>query len=160
MGPLDWTYRLARWALGSIFIYAGAAKLLEPEVFAVLIDAYGILPDRLVMPVAIGLPVMEVIAGTGLIFDVRASLSIITGLLFLFVIILGYGIRMKLDVDCGCFGPEDPEFKAFHNLRAPLYRDLAMLAAIALIYTLRCYRSIKPLGIKNLTKRRTEDAYD
>ena len=127
-GPLDWIYKLSRWSLGGIFIYAGSIKLLEPGTFAVLIDAYGIVPERLLTPVAVALPAMEVFAGIGLLFDIKGSLSMISGLLALFIAILGYGIRMGLDVDCGCFGPEEPEAKAFHGLRMTLYRDLAMLA--------------------------------
>jgi uncharacterized membrane protein YphA (DoxX/SURF4 family) len=41
MKTMDWLYRLCRWTLGCIFIYAGGTKLLEPEIFAVLIEAYG-----------------------------------------------------------------------------------------------------------------------
>ena len=56
MKKIDWLYRLCRWTLGGIFIYAGGTKLLEPQIFAVLIEAYGIVPEGLLMPVAIGLP--------------------------------------------------------------------------------------------------------
>lgn len=147
MRSLDWTYRLARWILGIIFIYAGGAKLREPEVFAVLLEAYGILPEPLLMPMALGLPALEIMAGLGLVLDVRASLPVITGMLLMFTGILGYGIRMGLDVDCGCFGPGDPESKAFHGLKTSFYRDTAMLATVALIYALRRYRSLKPLKI-------------
>ena len=160
---MNWIYRSARWVLGLIFIYAGTIKLLEPKVFAVLIDAYGIVPYPLLMPVALILPASEVAAGIGLLFDIRGSLSVITALLLLFIAILGYGIRMGLDVDCGCFGPQNPEARAFHGLRTSLYRDFAMLAAVVFIYGVRRYRKIKPLGIKELIKtfqrRRTENAY-
>ena len=101
---MDWLYRFCRWTLGTIFIYAGGTKLLEPEIFSVLIDAYGTIPEGLLIPVAIGLPLLEVIAGMGLLFDIRGSLALITGLLVLFMMVLGYGIWMGLDVDCGCFG--------------------------------------------------------
>jgi len=67
-------------------------------------------------------------------------------------------------VDCGCFGPEDPEAEAFHGLRPALYRDLAMLAAVVFLYAWRRYRHVKPLRIgpmmrKRIKKRRTENAY-
>ena len=104
MKTIDWLYRLCRWTLGGIFIYAGGTKLLEPEIFAVLIEAYGIVPEGLLMPVAIGLPLLEVIAGIGLPFDIRGSLTLITGLSVLFMVTLGYGIWMGLDVGCSCFG--------------------------------------------------------
>ena len=41
MKTMDWLYRLCRWTLGVIFIYAGGTKLLEPEILAVLIEAQG-----------------------------------------------------------------------------------------------------------------------
>ena len=134
MKTLDWLYRLCRWTLGGIFIYASGTKLLEPEIFAVLIEAYGIVPEGLLLPVAIGLPLLEVIAGIGILFDIRGSLALITGLLVLFMTVLGYGIWMGLDVDCGCFGPEDPEAEAFHGLRLSLFRDLVMMVGVFFIF--------------------------
>jgi hypothetical protein len=107
---------------GAIFIYAGVIKLLEPASFAVLLDAYGIIPDPLILPVATVLPALEVAAGAGLLFDLRGSLSFITGLLVLFSVITSYGIWMGLDVECGCFGPQDPEADAFHGLKTTLLR--------------------------------------
>lgn len=164
MSLSDWIYKLSRWGLGGIFIYAGSIKLLEPKTFAVLIDAYGVIPESLLVPVAVALPALEVAAGIGLFFDIEGSLSMIAGLLVLFIAILTYGIWMGLDVDCGCFGPDDPEAEAFHGLRLPLYRDMLMLVGIAYIYGWRRYRAIKPLKITLLInklwkKRRTKNAY-
>ena len=161
MSFLNWVYKLIRCMLGLIFIYAGGVKLMDPETFAVLIDAYGLVPDPLLMPVAIGLPAMEVAAGIGLIFDIQGSLSAIAALMVVFIAILGYGIWMGLDVDCGCFGPDDPEAKAFHGLRESLYRDLAMMAGIAFLFAWRWIHDITPLKITLITKkltRRWEDA--
>jgi uncharacterized membrane protein YphA (DoxX/SURF4 family) len=134
METMDWTYKIIRWALSAVFIYAGGTKLLEPEIFAVLIAAYGIVPKGFIMPVAIGLPLLEVTAGIGLLFDIRGSLALITGLLLLFIVVLGYGISMGLDVDCGCFGPEDPEAEAFHGLRLSVFRNLVMMTGVFFIY--------------------------
>ena len=164
MNALDWLYKLARWGLGIIFIYAGSVKLVEPRTFAVLIEAYGILPQDLLMPAAVVLPALEVAGGIGLLCEIEGSLAGITGLLVLFIIILGYGIRMGLDVDCGCFGPDDPEAKAFHGLRDSLYRDLAMLAGILFMYGWRRYRAIQTVKITSIfrkldKRRRKEDAY-
>ena len=161
---MDWLYRLCRWTLGGIFIYVGGAKLLEPEIFAALIEAYGIVPEGLLMPVAIGLSLLEVIAGIGLLFDIRGSLALITGLLVLFMMVLGYGILMGLDVDCGCFGPEDPEVEALHGLRLSLFRDLVMMDGVIFIYGWRRYRALRPAGVMVIlnqlfSKRRKEDAY-
>jgi hypothetical protein len=157
-------YKLIRWIIGTVFICAGSVKLLEPNSFAFLIEAYGILPDSLLLPVAIFLPTLEVAAGIGLLFDIKGSLGLIAGLLGLFIVILGYGIWMGLDVDCGCWGPEDPESKAFHGLRSSLYRDVAMIAGAVLVYAWRRYRAIEPLRITVLInqlfqRRSPKDAF-
>lgn len=164
MKTMDWIYRLCRWTLGILFIYAGGAKLLDPVVFAVLIEAYGIVPQVLLMPAAIVLPLLEVIAGIGLLLDIRGSLAVIAGLLLLFMAILVYGIWMGLDVDCGCFGPEDPESEAFHGLRLSLYRDLFMMAGVIFIYGWRRNTAIRPAGVMTIVnqllgKRRKENAH-
>jgi hypothetical protein len=156
----DTIYKLARWALGGVFIYAGGIKLMAPRTFATLLEAYGIIPEGLLMFAAILLPALEVAAGLGLMFDIEGSLEVITGLLVLFIAILGYGIWMGLDVDCGCFGPGDPQADAFHGLRQSLYRDLVMLAGIVFIFGWRRHLAIKPLTATTIIqkiKRRTEE---
>ncbi|MGA2401884.1 MAG: MauE/DoxX family redox-associated membrane protein, partial [Syntrophobacteraceae bacterium] len=85
-------HRLMRVLLGGAFIFAGASKLLDPRAFARTVSAYGLLPEQLLVPVAIVLPALEFMAGTGLLFNVRGSLKVITGLLSLFLIVLGYAI--------------------------------------------------------------------
>jgi rhodanese-related sulfurtransferase/uncharacterized membrane protein YphA (DoxX/SURF4 family) len=139
-----------RWSLGVIFLYAGGSKLLDPQGVAVLIDSYDILPDLLVQPAAIGLPLLEVVAAVGLVIDIRGSLTAIGALLAVFMAILAYGIWMGLDVDCGCFGPEDPEARAYHGLRLALYRDFAMLAGVIYLYTWRVYRRKSPHKLSDI----------
>jgi hypothetical protein len=163
-GMSGWIYKLTRWILGGVFIYAGSTKLIEPRIFTVLIEAYGFVPESLLMPVAIGLPFLEVIAGFGLLFDIRGSLAVITSLLVLFMVVIGYGIWMGLDVDCGCFASEDPEAEAFHGLRLSLFRDLVMTAGVFFIYGWRRYSKIRPVGVMVIvnhlfSKRGKEDAY-
>jgi uncharacterized membrane protein YphA (DoxX/SURF4 family) len=151
-----WGYRFIRFTLSAVFIWSGISKLADPQSFAVIIDAYGLIPGSWVMPVSVLLPFIEVIGGAGLLVDLRGSLTTIAGLLLLFMLILGYGIRMGLDVDCGCFGPEDPEAKAFHGLRPALYRDFFMGGAILYLYLWRVFRSERPMAwpeLKNSLRR-------
>jgi len=159
----DLTYKLVRWTLGGVFIYAGSIKLAAPKTFAALIGAYGIVPDGLLMPVALILPALEAAAGIGLLFDIEGSLEALTGLLVMFIATLGYAIWMGLDVDCGCFGPGDPAAAAFNGLRQSLYRDLALLAGIVFIFGWRRYRPIKPVKataiIRKLRRRTGENAF-
>ena len=142
MKRFEWLYPALRWVFGGIFVYAGGSKLSEPQIFAVMIEAYGIVPEPLIVPVSMILPALEVMAGIGLLADIRGSLSVIAGLLVLFIAVLGYGIWMGLDVDCGCFGPDDPEAEAFHDLWAAIYRDLAMLAYVFMNRVLTAFISM------------------
>jgi uncharacterized membrane protein len=136
-----WPYRGVRTILSAIFLWAGVVKLLAPDSFAIILEAFHLLPDAWIKPVAIGLPVLEILAAIGLLFDVRGGLAAISGLLVLFLAILGYGVWLGLDIDCGCFGPGDPEGEAYKGLRPALYRDLVMLAGVMYLYVWRMRRT-------------------
>ncbi|MFH1060619.1 MAG: MauE/DoxX family redox-associated membrane protein [Pseudomonadota bacterium] len=130
--PAGWVYLALRLALGAVFVYAGAVKLMDPKAFAITISRYGLAPDFLLAPAALGLPALEVLAGLGLIFEVRGSLNAITTLLLMFATVLWFGVLQGLSIDCGCFSAEE---QAGHDdLRTALHRDLVMLAAAAYLY--------------------------
>ncbi len=124
-----WPYRIVRVALAALFIYGGVTKLLAPRAFAAIISAYDLSPEALLPLLAIGLPLVETIAGLALLLDRPWGLHLITGLLALFVFVLGYAILGDLDVDCGCFGAEELDRQA--GLRAAFYRDLILIGAVA-----------------------------
>ncbi len=130
-----WIYSIARVLLGCVFLVAGAAKLMAPRAFARVISGYNLLPEELLVPVAIGLPAIEFLAGLGLILNVRGSLKVIAGLLAMFLVILGYAISNNLEVDCGCFSPE--EISAQNNLRLAVLRDIGLLAVCLYLLTWR-----------------------
>lgn len=137
-----WSYTLARVGLATSFLVAGAFKIQDPMTFALTVDAFGILPDFLIMPTAICLPLFEIIGALALIFDIRGSLGLITLMILVFITVLGYGLHMGLDIDCGCYGPGDPEGEAFAGIRQALWRDMVMLGCAAFLYAWR-----KMLGI-------------
>lgn len=159
---LLWPYRLIRWGLALVFLYAGASKLADPEAFAIIIAAYGLVPETLLMPLAIALPALEVVSAAALLVDLRGSLATIAVLLILFMLVLGYGIWMGLDIDCGCFAPEDPEGRAYAGLRPALYRDCVLAAGVLLLYGVRHCCRFNTLGIDRRTdltlKEETHDA--
>jgi uncharacterized membrane protein YphA (DoxX/SURF4 family) len=124
-----WPYRIVRMALAALFIYAGFIKLLGPKAFAATISAYDLAPEPLLPLMAVGLPLIEMIAGLALALDRPWGLHLITGLLALFIFVLGYAILGDLDVDCGCFGAEELDKQA--GLRAAFYRDLILIGFVA-----------------------------
>lgn len=128
-----WSYRVARLCLSLVFIWAGTVKLMDPRAFARTISGYGLLPEFLLVPAAVCIPVVELVGGLGLAFDVRGSLKVIGGLLLLFLGLLGYAIFRELDVDCGCFSAE--EIHSRNSLRIAFYRDLGLMGAVSYL----CY---------------------
>jgi uncharacterized membrane protein YphA (DoxX/SURF4 family) len=140
----SWSYALVRIGLAMSFLVAGVIKILDPMTFAVTINAFGILPGPLVLPVAYLLPVLEILGAAALIFDIRGSLGLITLMILMFIVVLGYGLHMGLDIDCGCYGPGDPEGEAFAGIRAALWRDLVMLGCATLLYVWRKMLGVRP----------------
>lgn len=134
-----------RLALGVLFLWAAILKLMDLEVFAATIGAFGLLPKPLVGLAAMILPLIELAAALGLILDARGSLAVIFGLLIMFSLILAYGLWLGLDIDCGCYGPGDPEAEAFSSLRSSLYRDLIMLGGVFYLYWWRSREGRDPL---------------
>jgi uncharacterized membrane protein YphA (DoxX/SURF4 family) len=127
-----WLQLIVRLALGGVFVWAGLAKLLDVRGFAVLISQYNLAPDWALAPLAVSLPILEVVAGLGLMLGLRGSLSTITALLLFFCGVLWFGVLQGLSVDCGCFSAE--EQSAHDGLRQALARDLVMLAGAAFLY--------------------------
>lgn len=142
-----WSQRCVRWAVAGVFLYAGLGKLADPAAFAVVIDAFGLLPHAWVRAVALFLPILEVAAALALMMDIRGGLPVITGLLAVFIAILVWAIHMGLDIDCGCFGPEDPESRAFPHLRTALVRDMVLLTGVVFLYGWRFRTGHRPAGI-------------
>lgn len=142
MSPLQkinhWSYRLLRLAMAGVFIYSGVIKLLDVKGFANMVSQYGLVPDPLLAPVAIGLPVIELLAGIGLLFEISGALTAISGMLVMFITILWYGVLKDLDIDCGCFSTE--ELKGQDSLRQALYRDFVMVAVCCYLYVCRFQR--------------------
>ncbi|HWZ33001.1 MAG TPA: MauE/DoxX family redox-associated membrane protein [Bryobacteraceae bacterium] len=122
-----------RAVLGAVFLYAAYTKLREPwTLFAVSIDAYGILPEWAVLFIARTLPWFELALGLVLVAGLwlrYASIAAVS-LLSLFFVMMAVAYAKGLAIDCGCFGPGEA-------LSAKtLMRDgtlVAMAAALAVL---------------------------
>jgi uncharacterized membrane protein YphA (DoxX/SURF4 family) len=140
---------LCRWLLAFVFLYAGIPKLLGVQEFAGIIGAYGLVPKSVLVPVAFLIAALEVIAAIGLLLGKTSALVLTTVLMIVFIGVLSYGIRMGLDIDCGCFGKDDPEYRAFSGLRKALLRDLLLLPPLVFLY-------LRPNPDKKLKRGREE----
>ncbi len=97
---------LSRLILGMVFIAASVEKIVLPEIFAINVQAYQILPLSFVNLVALIIPWMELLCGVFLVSGtfVRSSSFLLSVLLSLFIIMLVSAIMRGLIIDCGCFG--------------------------------------------------------
>lgn len=100
---LSWVVRLV---LAAVFATAAISKLAALGPFEGIVRNYRILPERLVVPFARSLPVVELAAALGLLFEpVRPAAAITCALLLLaFMLAMAINIRRgRTDIDCGCF---------------------------------------------------------
>lgn len=146
-----WVDRFCRWGVGCFFIAVAMPKLFDVHGFAAVIAAYGMLPKPLLLPIAVILPLIELFLAVGLIMNRLHSKIGIALLLIFFIAVLSYSISIGLDIDCGCFGPEDPESKAFHGLKTALVRDFVMLLPLA--FSFWWHRSSTTIQLQGETRQ-------
>lgn len=125
-----------RIVLGAVFIVAGALKIGDPMAFADSIWAFQLVPNVLVMPMALMLPVFEIAAGMLLIVGLmRGTAALATILLTaVFTAAIASAIARGLTLDCGCFGQGAPTVRA---MWLDLGRDLLLLAGACIVYFYR-----------------------
>ncbi len=102
---------IVRLALGAMFIYAAWTKLRDPwAVFAVAIDSFQVLPLWAVEWVARTLPWCELALGVLLISGwwLRISTTASSVLLLVFFGLLVRAQLKGMQINCGCFGPDEP----------------------------------------------------
>ena len=117
-----------------VFLYGGLPKLFQIHNFAETVGAYGIVPDVVLLPVALGIVVLEVIVGVGLIVHKRIAQHLAVMLLVVFIGVLAYGLWLGLDIDCGCFVGDENEHGVFSSLKGALIRDLLLLLPLFFLY--------------------------
>ncbi|WP_035056933.1 DoxX family protein [Desulfuromonas sp. TF] len=125
-------YHLLRWGLGGLFLYAGALKLSDPLAFAIQIEKFGLLPPNWLDPVALLLPIIEILAGLVTLLGLRGGVETIGLLLLVFLAVLGYVWWSGMDVPCGCFSLEDVHHR--YGILVAIVRDLFMLAGAAFLF--------------------------
>ena len=97
-----------RMLLGAFFVYTGWLKTQNFIGFLNDIRSFQILDDPYAAWLAMGLPWLEILAGAALVFGVlvEGGLTIIAGMLAVFIWALAYSWQRGLDIQCGCFGKD------------------------------------------------------
>ncbi len=121
---------ILRLALGAVFVYAAWSKLRQSWLlFAMAIDAYGLLPQWAVITLARALPWLELVLGILLLSGLwlRQAATFATALLVMFFAIMLRSYAKGLQIDCACFG-----FGEAISLKTLLRDGLLVLSSMAL----------------------------
>ena len=98
---------LARIAVAAVFLGACLAKIRDPELFALAVNRYRILPGEFVNLVALVLPWIELTAGLAVLAALArlraAGALIIAGMLTVFTIAISLNMLRGIEASCGCF---------------------------------------------------------
>jgi len=119
---------LCRVILAGVFIFASWHKAMHPELFAISVRSYQILPVSLSNLFALGVSWGEMLAGVMLLAGVliRPAAGALMLLLGVFIAAIVTVLVKGLVIDCGCFGPG-----GHSSLVSPwmLIRNVLLLAA-------------------------------
>lgn len=130
---------IIRIVIGLAFLYAGIHKMYDLESFAKTIDAFGLVPETFVYPLTIMIPMVEIICGAGFVLGNRESIFMVSTMLIVFIAVLSFGIFKGLDIDCGCYGPNNKVAESLSSLKTSLIRDFVMLSGIFFIVLRRSF---------------------
>ncbi len=97
---------VSRAVVGVVFLAAGISKALDMTAFAGEISAYQMMPTALVQPMAIALPLLEILIGVYLLVGLmqRWAAGAAGVLLLVFIAAMASALVRGLTLDCGCFG--------------------------------------------------------
>jgi uncharacterized membrane protein YphA (DoxX/SURF4 family) len=97
---------LARLGLAAVWLISGALKISDPGQTYIAVQAFDVLPDGLVRPVAIGMPLVELALGLFLLAGFVTRWVSVLSVLLLAVLIaaIAQSWARGLSIDCGCFG--------------------------------------------------------
>ena len=99
--------RLVAAVLGGVFVWAGVSKVTDVTKFTVTVGEFGLVWEPLLPATAWSVIGLELLVGGGLWLGRQWAIKVSTGLLVVFLCVLGYGIILGLDIECGCFGAGD-----------------------------------------------------
>lgn len=144
---------LVRLGMAAVFIAAALPKIAAPDLFALSVHNYQMLPAWGVNAVAVLLPWLELVIGVclGLGIWTRASAVIMTGLMIVFMIALASAAARGLSISCGCFEVGEGAEHSSSLIWAAL-RDVAFLLGSVLL--VRFGGGPRPLALLTRTRER------
>jgi len=93
-----------RITIGTVFLWASFDKIINPFSFAKNISNYHIIPFGLENLIALFLPWLELIIGSGLILGIfiRTNIILSSTLLVIFNLLIFQAMARGFNIECGC----------------------------------------------------------
>lgn len=94
-----------RLVLGLVLLFAGLSKFGQPNEMAELIAGYRVLPLAWLNPLAVVIPVLELVLGAALVtgFLTESAALVSAGIFAVFALAVGSAAARGIDTACGCF---------------------------------------------------------
>ena len=130
MDPVFWHSAAA--SLAAVLLIGAQAKLREQEIFRGAIDAYRLVPQAAVAPLALLLPLVEAVTGGLLLVTSTRALgaALAIALLLLVTGAVAVNLRRGRDrIDCGCGGEIHTPLSLGLVARNAVLMGLALVAA-------------------------------
>jgi uncharacterized membrane protein YphA (DoxX/SURF4 family) len=122
--------------LGGAWLWAGLAKIGDPDAAVRAVRAYRLLPEALVRPLAWGLPFVELALAALLLAGLATRFAAVGSgvLLVAFMVAIGSAWARGLQIECGCFGGGGPAAGVdAGDYLVELVRDAGLLALAAFL---------------------------
>ena len=133
-----------RYFLGVLFVATGIGKLLDNRAFAEIIATYQLpVPERLLLPLALGIALLEFTIGLNLLSGRRLRSFVLATLCFhsVYTALAIMTLLREIPIEnCGCFGA----FLARPLRWSSVAEDVALVAVSAL--GLRLLKGVKLTG--------------
>ena len=151
----EWFGLVARLVVGFVWIWAGAAKVLDPAQSVAAVRAYQLLPGTMAEPVGQLLPILEVVVGALLVLGLLTrGAAAVSALLFVaFIIGIASVWARGMSIDCGCFGGGGYDPDAASKYPWEIARDAVLLLLSLFLVWLPSSR----LSLDSLLFRRTPE---
>lgn len=128
---------LVRFALAGMFVWAGFAKLFDPQAFADGIASFRVFPDSAVNILAMSVPMVEIFtAGLLVARPLQRQGAMLCCLLTItFFALFTWAFVHGLNVNCSCFGKDafDPS-PAFGLWRSVILAIMSLALYISLVW--------------------------
>lgn len=131
-----WITLLARLTLGGVLFIAGILKVGDPQVSAMSVRAYEMLPVDIANFFGYVLPWFEVAVGLLLIIGAGVKVGAILGgvTMIMFIIAISQAWARGLSIDCGCFSAGGIVEPGETNYLSSIIRNIGLTITAIFLY--------------------------